>query len=67
MTETVDVVKLKKIIALINNTIIDKTRLMATLNESDSEVAKITAQFLLINIDELASIRNDLMSTIKSR
>lgn len=66
MTETVDVVNLKKIVALINNTIIDKTRLMATLNETDSEIAKITAQFLLINIDELATIRNDLMSTIKS-
>ena len=66
MTETVDVVNLKKIIALINNTIIDKTGLMAALNETDSEVTKITAQFLRINIDELASIRNDLMSTIKS-
>jgi hypothetical protein len=66
MTETVDVVKLKKIIALINNTIVEKTRLMHTLEVMNTEPSKITAQFVQVDIEELTRIRDDLMSTIKS-
>lgn len=66
MTETVDVVRLKKVIALINSTIIGKLDAIMVFEQDTALQSTVSSEFLKTSVEELTKIRNDLMSTIRS-
>jgi reverse gyrase len=56
--------KIQLIIDNLNRTIEGKNQLLARLEQTQSEVASITASFLKLNVDELILIRNDILTLV---
>lgn len=57
--------KIQLIIDNLNRTIEGKNQLLARLEQTQSEVASITASFLKLNVDELILIRNDILTLVE--
>ena len=64
MTEIVHVTRLKKVIALINSTIMGKLDAIMIFEQDTALQSAISLEFLKASVEELTKIRDDLMSTI---